>query len=154
MDNRIRTAPPVRRLLATAVVVAIMAAAPLAAEQPNIEPGEWETTSVMTFQSDFPIPDQTETTTDCLTLEDIESGDAFMELEDIDECELTERELHRDGMSFTMICRDPQGVEFDMNAQLEFMGDHSLGKFIGNMETPMGPMQMNVDTQGRRIGDC
>jgi len=34
------------------------------------------------------------------------------------------------------------------------MGDSMEGTVNGDMETPMGAMQMNVTMTGRRIGDC
>ena len=126
----------------------------IAEVEPNINPGMWENTSTMTFDSEFPIPDQTETHTECLTEEEIKSGDAFMEMEDLDECEITHRDMRADGMDYAVSCVGPDGTRVDMNASMEFNGDTAGGVITGDMETPMGPIQMNIRIEGRRIGDC
>ena len=122
------------------------------AETPNIEPGQWEYVNETKIESDFPIPDQTHTSTDCVTLEDIERGDAF--LEDVEDCEMTRQDMRRDGMEYSMVCRDDDGSEITMNAEMSFMGDRVNGTMRAEVHTPMGPMLMTVDINGRRIGDC
>ena len=122
------------------------------AETPNLEPGMWEYHNKMSFQSDFPIPDQEHTNQECVTLEDIERGDAF--LDDAEECEITRQDMRSDGMDYSMTCRGPDGTEMTMDATMQFDGDTATGTITGEMETPMGPMQMSIDMTGRRIGDC
>lgn len=121
--------------------------------EPNLNPGMWEYTNTMTFDSaEFPIPDQTETSTECLTEEEIQRGDAFME--DMDGCEVTRRDMRADGMDYAMECRSPDGTQVDMTATMEFNGDSASGVVTGDMQTPMGPMSMRIQIEGRRIGDC
>ena len=122
------------------------------AETPNLEPGMWEYHNKMSFQSDLPIPDQEHTNQECVTLEDIERGDAF--LDDAEECEITRQDMRSDGMDYSMTCRGPDGTEMTMDATMQFDGDTATGTITGEMETPMGPMQMSIDMTGRRIGDC
>lgn len=121
-----------------------------AAETPNIEPGEWENTSTITFISEMPIPDQSDTSTNCITAEDINSGD-FMQ--DMEGCTVTERDLRADGMNYAMECNNG-GMAMTMTADMQFNGDTMEGTVKGEMESPMGPMQMNVTMSGRRLGDC
>ena len=121
-----------------------------AADTPNIEPGEWENTSTVTFTSEFPIPDQSDTSTSCITEEDINNGD-FME--DMEGCTITERDMRSDGMDYSMEC-DSGGMAMTMTATMEFNGDTMEGTVEGDMESPMGPMEMTVTLDGRRIGDC
>jgi hypothetical protein len=120
--------------------------------EPNLNPGMWEHTSTMTFDSEFPIPDQTETNSECLTEEEIKRGDAFME--DMDECEMTQRDMRADGMDYAMTCRAADGTQVNMAASMEFHGDTANGVITGNMDTPMGPISMNIRIEGRRTGDC
>lgn len=120
--------------------------------EPNLNPGMWEYTNTMTFDSEFPIPDQTETNTECLTEEELGDGDAFMD--DMEGCETTHRELRTDGMDYAMTCRSPDGTQVDMTATMEFNGDSASGVVTGDMQTPMGPMSMRIQIEGRRTGDC
>lgn len=122
------------------------------AETPNIEPGMWEYKNKMKFQSDFPIPDQEHTSEECVTLEDIERGDAF--LDDVDECDMTRKDVRRDGMDYAMVCRSPDGTEMTMDAKMHFSGNTANGIINGQMQTPMGAMSMTIEMNGRRIGDC
>ena len=76
------------------------------AEEPNINPGMWETTSTVTIQSDqFPIPPRTDTSSECVTAEKIAEGQAF--LEDNEDCEFTNKDMRADGMDYTMTCASP-----------------------------------------------
>jgi len=122
------------------------------AETPNLQPGNWEHTSTVTFNSEFPIPDQSDTSTNCITEEDINNGDAFVQ--DMEECEVTHRDVRSDGMDYSLNCDSADGTSMTMEASLKFMGDSMEGTVNGDMETPMGAMQMNVTMTGRRIGDC
>jgi hypothetical protein len=140
----------IARLAAAALAVSLSLS--VSAETPNINPGMWEYNSTIRFQSDFPIPDQTDTTTECVTEEDILQGDAF--IEEMEGCEMTRRELRRDGMDYVMECSAPDGTSVTMRATMDFNGDSASGTITGDMETPMGPMTMNIELQGRRIGDC
>jgi hypothetical protein len=46
------------------------------------------------------------------------------------------------------------GMAMTMTASMAFNGDTMEGTVKGEMESPMGPMQMNVTMSGRRLGDC
>lgn len=124
----------------------------VSAETPNINPGQWEYKSTIRFQSEFPIPDQSDTTTECVTEEDVLQGDAFVE--EMEGCEITTRDLRSDGMNYVMECSAPDGTSVTMQATMDFNGDTASGTITGDMETPMGPMTMNIELDGRRLGDC
>ena len=120
---------------------------------PNLNPGMWETTSTVTIQSEqMPIPPRTDTSSECVTAEKIAEGQAF--LEDSDECEFTNRDLRADGMDYSMTCSSPEGGTVTMNASMQFEGDSMSGNIDGDIESPMGVMQMNVEMTGKRTGDC
>ncbi len=140
--------------IAVAGLVGILSAgvATAVAEQPNINPGMWEYTNTMTFESEFPIPDQTNTSTDCVTAEDIAEGDAF--IEEMEGCELTRRDMRHDSMDYVMECTAPDGSTVTMNSRIDFNGDSASGVINGDLETPMGPMKMTIQMEGRRIGEC
>ncbi|MFW5927053.1 MAG: DUF3617 domain-containing protein [Wenzhouxiangella sp.] len=142
-------------MLRTILVLAGLAAFSLtvqAQETPNIEPGLWEYRNKMTFQSEMPIPDQDHTNQDCVTHEDIEQGDAF--LEDVDECEIDHKDLRRDAMDYAMTCTNPDGSVMTMDASMQFNGDSASGTINGEMESPMGNIAMTIEMEGRRIGEC
>jgi len=131
-------------------VLAVTLALPAMAEQANIQPGQWEYTNVSRFEG-LPMPEQTYTHRECITMEDIEKGEAF--LENPENCKVTNMDLRRDGMNYALVCTQ-QGMTMDMNAQMRFMGDRVEGKMLAKMQGPMGPMQMHMDIKGQRVGDC
>ena len=134
-------------LAASAVSVAAVA------EEPNINPGMWETTSTVTIQSEqFPIPPRTDTSSECVTAEKIAEGQAF--LDDNEDCEFTNKDMRADGMDYTMTCTSPEGGSVTMDASMKFDGDSMSGTIDGDMEFPMGIMKMNVEMSGTRTGDC
>lgn len=123
------------------------------AESPNIQPGMWENTSTVTLQSDqFSMPPRTDTTSDCVTEEDIAEGEAF--LEDTEECDITNKDVRADGMNYSMTCASPDGGSMTMDAVMEFSGDSMSGNVDGTLESPMGVMNMTVEMSGKRTGDC
>lgn len=140
----------IARLLVPALALGLVTAA--VAETPNIEPGLWEYNNKMSFSGDVPIPDQEQTSEECITMDDIEEGDAF--LDDVEECEVTRKDVRRDGMDYAMTCTQPDGTRMTMVATMQFNGDSADGTIDGSMETPMGAMQMSIAMTGRRIGDC
>lgn len=136
-----------------AAVVSAAAVATASAQDPNINPGMWETTSTVTIQSDqFPIPPRTDSSSDCVTAEDVAEGQAF--LEDNDDCEFTNKDLRADGMDYTMTCNSADGSAVTMNASMKFDGDSMSGTIDGDIESPMGVMKMTVEMSGERTGDC
>lgn len=135
-----------------AAALALGLAATTFAQSPNIEPGLWKYDNTMTFSGDVPIPDQNQTSEECVTAEDIADGDAF--LDDVDECEITHKDLREDGMDYSMVCTQPDGSQMTMDAEMAFAGTTATGTINGNMETPMGAMQMTISVSGERIGDC
>ncbi|MFO8153122.1 DUF3617 domain-containing protein [Thioalkalivibrio sp.] len=135
------------------LAIAAAAVLPLSAlaVEPNIQPGEWELNSVTTFPG-TPMPEQTESSRECVTAEDLAEGLAFDV--DVEGCEITDMDLREGGMNYSMSCQDDEGFEMTMDAELLFMGDQTEGTMQAQMLTPMGPMEMHMELDGRRIGDC
>ncbi|MBY6205855.1 DUF3617 domain-containing protein [Halomonas denitrificans] len=139
----------------TAVAVASLSLSAVA-QEPNIEPGMWETTSTVSLNipnmPEGSMPPQTQTESNCITPEDIRDGEAF--LADNEECEVADKEISADGMSFTMTCPSPDGSAMTMNADMSFDGDTMSGTVDGQMDSAMGSMTMSVEISGKRTGDC
>lgn len=142
---------------AIAITVALTAAAPLAlqADEPNIQPGEWEYDNTTTFEGDMDVPEQTQTMTECVTQEDIDEGLVQPDENEMGECEIRDKDVGRDGMSYKMECADGEGGTMVMDARMEFMGDRASGVVEGTMESSeMGTMDITTEMEGTRIGDC
>ncbi len=139
---------PLRRL-----AIAALLALPLAAlaTEPNIQPGEWELTSTTRFIG-TPMPEQKQSTTECLTREDLADGLVFDV--DVEDCQITDKDMRRDGMSYSMTCAQEDGFDMVMNAEMQFLGNRTQGTVAAEMNTPMGAMKMEVLLEGTRIGDC
>lgn len=123
------------------------------AETPNVQPGLWEYNTRMVMEAAFPFPEQTDTTTDCVTEEDIARADSFMADMDMEDCDITREDLRRDGANFEMTCR-ADGMTMDMTVAMNFHGDRSDGVITSSAQTPMGPMKSTIHMDGRRIGEC
>ena len=138
------------RPYAIAVLLAASLTLPAFAAEPNITPGQWEYTNVTRFEG-MPMPEQTHSNRECITMEDIKKGEAFLEAPE--DCQVTHMDLRRDGMQYAMECTQ-QGVRMKMNADMRFRGNEVDGTMRADMDTPMGPMSMHMNITGRRIGDC
>lgn len=143
------------RLPITMTVVA-MIAMPMAlhASEPNIQPGEWEYENVTTFEGDMDIPEQRETTQECVSQQDIDDGLVTPDESAMGDCEITDQQVGRDSMSYSMSCSDPEGGTMTMDANMDFMGDQASGTISGEMESAMGRISVQTRMEGRRIGDC
>ncbi|NKI34989.1 DUF3617 domain-containing protein [Wenzhouxiangella sp. XN79A] len=136
----------------TALAIAGLSTTALA-DDPNIEPGMWETTSTVTLDSpQFSLPPQTQSSSDCVTAEDVAQGDAF--LDDNEECEITNKDIRNDGMNYSMRCSNPDGSTMTMDAEMSFDGESMSGTVDGQMQSAMGEMTMKVEISGKRTGDC
>lgn len=138
-------------ILTTTLALSLSALAQ--AETPNVQPGLWEYNTRMTVEAAFPFPEQTDTTTDCVTEEDIAKADSFMNDLDMEDCTVTREELRRDGANWEMTCTEDD-VTMDMTVVMNFHGDRSDGVITSAVETPMGPMKSTIHMDGRRIGEC
>jgi hypothetical protein len=128
-------------------------AGPVAAAEPNIDPGMWETTSTITMKAaQFSMPQRTETNRECVTADKIAKGQAF--LDNNKDCEFSRKEMRADGMDYTMICNSPEGGTVTMNSSMQFNGKTMSGTVDGSMESPMGQMTMTIELSGKRTGDC
>ncbi|WP_019572042.1 DUF3617 family protein [Thioalkalivibrio sp. ALMg3] len=122
------------------------------AETPNIQPGLWENQTTMIMEGMGGMPDQTETTTECVTQEDLDRGENIIEAPE--GCTLDQMDMTADRMDYTMSCPGPQGGRMQMDGSMRFMGDRTEGEMTSEMDTPMGRMNVRMEIRGQRIGDC
>jgi hypothetical protein len=136
------------------LVIATLVAIPLTAiaNEPNVQPGEWEMTSITTFPG-TPMPEQRDSSRECVTSEDLEGLIFEVDLEE-ESCEITDKEISADRMTYSMTCQHEDGMDMTMDAEIRFLGDRTEGTMDARMTTPMGPMHMRMELEGRRIGDC
>lgn len=123
------------------------------AEAPNIQPGLWEYETRMTVEAAFPIPEQTDTTTECVSEDDVSKADSFLDGLDLDQCDITRQEMRADGANYEMTCSQ-EGITVDMTMEMKFFGDRSEGVVTTEADSPMGPMKSTIVMTGRRLGDC
>lgn len=134
------------------LLVAVALSTPSAAQDLDIDPGQWETSTTISIKSEqFSMPPRTNTQQDCITPERIREGFSF--LEENEDCDVTDRDVRSDGMNYTMVCPNPGGT-MTMNFDMEFNGDSMSGRITGQFESQMGAMEMNGEVTGSRIGDC
>lgn len=122
------------------------------AAQPNLQPGQWRYETTIRAEGDLPfMKDQSNTTTECLTREQIDEGDMFQEMDG--SCEFSQQDIRADGMDYAARCaQGEQEVRFE--GESRFMGERMEGTMVMAMETPMGPVTAHTDITGERIGDC
>lgn len=123
-----------------------------AAAQPNMQPGRWEYTNTTRFSGPMDIPEQQHTHTQCVTEQDIQEADTF--LRDAEQCNIEERRLGRDSVSYTMVCPGQQGGEMRMQVDMQVMGDRVTGKSNATLTMNDQTMKMVTTIEGRRVGDC
>lgn len=122
-------------------------------EFPDVRYGMWETTTVTSMRSDaMNLPESTNTTSACVTEDDVREGRAF--LQDQDECEILEQDITSTSMDMTMICAQPDAGEIRMTVSMKYSGDTATGVMEGEMDSPMGKMFMTIKMDSRRTGDC
>jgi hypothetical protein len=137
---------------AAAATLALALSLTAGAEQPNIEPGEWQYTNVTTFEGAMQLPEQRQVERECITPEQLAEGNAFL-ADTPDECQISNLSMTRDQMSYDIACREPDS-EMNMNLQLQFMGNRVTGKVNGTIDNPAGEILMNVTIEGERLGEC
>lgn len=121
------------------------------AEAPNINPGFWQHKTSMSLQGPMNMPAQVTTDQECITQADIDKGADIIDLPS--GCSITQMDIRRDNMDYGMQC-DMQGLKADFTGTMRFNGDQMDGSMRSDVDTPMGKMTMQMETQAQRIGDC
>lgn len=136
------------------LVSGLLAASGLStAAQPNVQPGEWEYSNVTRISTGGQaMPAQQDSHRECVTAEDIANPELFSE--DMGDCEITDKTLSRSSMRYNMHCTSDDGMTSNMAMNIQFKGDSMEGQMDGKMNTPMGEMTMQMQFEGKRLGDC
>lgn len=122
------------------------------AAQPNMNPGLWEYTTVTRIVDGPAFPPQEDTTTECLTEQDVVSGDAF--LDDAEDCRITRQDLTASQLDIALTCPGQDGAILDMTMNMNFNGDRADGVIRTQAKTDFGAMEIEVIMEGKRLGDC
>ncbi|MDX1464623.1 MAG: DUF3617 family protein [Halomonas sp.] len=145
---------PLRPLLASLLLVTPLLTTPLAAvaAPPNIVPGQWEFTSTTAVGGDLPIPDQIETTRECIAQGDLED-ESFSFIKEEEGCELLDHEVTVDGMDYRMVCR-AEGGEASIVGRMDFLGERVEGNVDILVDSAAGELEMTTVVEGQRLGEC
>ncbi|MEM1410823.1 MAG: DUF3617 family protein [Pseudomonadota bacterium] len=86
---------------------------------PEIDYGLWETTTVSSMKSEaMNLPETSNTSSACVTAEDVEKGRAF--LKEQDECDILEQTMTKTSVDMTMVCNQPQVGEMKMDVSMQY----------------------------------
>jgi hypothetical protein len=113
----------------------------------KITPGMWETTMVSTNSM---TGTTTQTTSNCMADEEF---DPKTMVEEAEGCEITDKNLDGNTLTFTMAC-NMQGADAIMKGVYSVNGDQGEGSM--NMEMSFGGQTMTMENAftAKRIGDC
>ena len=141
----------IRPLLALVLTVAV--SWPAFAAEPDVQPGQWKYTNTTKISgAGMDLPEQRQTNTHCVTESDIAEAETFMD--DAERCEIAQRSVEADAMSYTMICPDQQGGEMRVQVDMQLMGDRVRGQSEATMQMNGQSMDVVTQIEGRRVGDC
>lgn len=136
-----------------AAIGLLLANTAVVAETPDIEPGLWRYVNTTVMEGGaIDRQEQENSHQQCVTESDLEDPD-FM-LEDVENCEISNRSLSASGMEYTMRCEEQSGMVVTMDGDIDFFGDRMEGRMTGKMVSPMGEMDMDVTMEAERIGEC
>ncbi|WP_244913013.1 DUF3617 domain-containing protein [Methylophaga nitratireducenticrescens] len=125
--------------------------APIFAETPNLQPGLWSYTSTTNIEGPMNMPAQTNSNQECLTQTKLDEGMGAMNLHE--SCNVTKADIKTDRVDYAASC-SIEGMTTLFEGYATFHGNRLEGKMSSDMNTPLGPMKMNTEYQGERVGDC
>ncbi|MGM0677052.1 DUF3617 domain-containing protein [Ectothiorhodospira marina] len=135
------------------VVAAVTLMMPLSAlgDAPNLQPGEWEFTSISSTMGHEAPEEDAHTEQGCITEKDIAEGARFLIADQ--GCEITDMESTHANLAYSMTCEE-DGQVVEMRATFEFMSDRLTGRITSYLETSMGQIPMHTEVKGQRLGAC
>ncbi len=68
-------------------------------------------------------------------------------------CNVTKADIKTDRVDYAASC-SIEGMTTLFEGYATFHGNRLKGKMSSDMNTPLGPMKMNTEYQGERVGDC
>ncbi len=140
-------------LLVSAVLLASGAAgrAASAADHPNLQPGNWETTMTMEMAG---MPPRPMTTTHCIKADEVKDNQSIAERIQANprsKCKVSDVKFEGDKLSYSFACDSGASG----SAELTFGGTTYEG--VTKISVPGhggGPMTMTQRFKSKRVGDC
>lgn len=139
------------RLSALVASLALISIVQAADPRPDLNPGQWTFENVSRMEGSAAFPEQRHTSSECITDADLDQGQEFLGVEE--NCEIRSMDLTASRARYDLLCIQ-EGMEVEMQAEMEFSGDRLQGQATANMQTPIGPMRMRTEISGRRTGPC
>jgi len=133
----------------TWICIALLAALPAFAAQPNVHPGQWEAT-IKTEMPGMPMAIPPVTQRYCLRAEDLvpKTQDPGQE------CQLLEHTVDGDTVTWRVKC-DSQGMKTSGTGKITYAGDTYKGRIDMTMQQGDAPAMSMIQTlEGRRVGEC
>lgn len=140
-----------RRVFILALLGSVMSSTATSAETPNLVPGLWTYTHTTRIEGPVAVQPQTAENQQCVTQADLDKGVDVLELPK--NCTLTRVDIQRDRADYAAQC-NMQGMQSRFSGYATFHGKHMQGQMSSEMDTPLGKMQMKMDYQAQRQGDC
>jgi hypothetical protein len=131
--------------------LALISAVQAADTRPNLNPGQWTFDNVSRMEGSAAFPEQRNTSSECITEADLDKGREFLGVEE--NCEIRSMDLTASRARYDLLCTQ-EGMEVEMQAEMQFSGDTLEGQANATMQTPIGPMRMRTEISGRRTGPC
>lgn len=133
------------------LITLILAAQPILAETPNLQPGLWAYDTVSTIEGPLNLPPQNTSNQECLTQEDLNKGVDMLNIPE--QCQLTQTDIAHDRADFAATCM-MGGMSSIYKGHTLFKGDHLDGMMRSETDTPLGKMIMNMTFKAKRVGGC
>jgi hypothetical protein len=121
-------------------------------QSPNMQEGLWEYKTITSIRDAAQFPPQEDTMTECLTTDQIVSGEAF--LDDVEACNVARNTMTSERMEVYMVCPGENGTTLDMSMQMNFRGTEASGLIVTTANTDVGGFVIEVEMHGQRLGDC
>ena len=124
------------------------------AEEYNVNPGMWETTYKMEVSGVPPqmaamMQQQPKTERECVKDKNIDFSPDDM----AKECNFKSTRHSASKVSWEIQCQGQNGNSTG-HGEVNFNGNSATGWFEMNMQSPMGPMKIRNDFEGKRTGPC
>jgi len=135
------------------LIAALAVTGPAYAASPNIEAGLWTYQIETAVRGDVVLPLEAEERSECIRQDEIEDGSAFAE--NIDTCQVINRNIGRDDMHVILLCETQGGGSTSIDTKMEFNGYNSSGEITMTVKGEMGHIVMHVTMDGYWISaDC
>ncbi len=138
-----------RTIILTGLGVWLAPALVMGAAQIDMEPGEWETTAVISSSS-LPIQMPPSTTRRCVTKEDLVPPSNNPSKD----CKVTEKKIEKGAFHWKVMCPSQGGGKMTMDGTIRYTGTTMTGKMDMQMVMAGNTISMTYNLKGKRLGDC